>query len=200
MGRELEYKLSVPNLQTLEAILHDEEVVSVSGDWAQTKMKTTYFDTPERLLCARHITLRQRFEGEKSIVCVKIPLADPHQRGEWQIEAVVPDEAAVTALVAMGAPKELLYFAACCQIVPTCGAEFVRRHAMLTFADGSRAEIAGDCGYLHGQKEKLDFTELELELYTGEETQMCALVSRLCEKYGLHEEPKSKYARARQLA
>lgn len=200
MARELEYKLSVADLETLDAVLHDESIAAIAGNWEQTKMKTTYFDTPERLLCARHITLRQRFEGKKSIVCVKIPLADPHQRGEWQIEAEKPDEATITELIGMGAPRELLYFVSCCQLVPVCGAEFVRRHAMLTFSDGSRAEVAGDCGFLHGQSERIDFTELELELYEGDEAQMCALANCLCEKFGLHEEPKSKYARARQLA
>ena len=70
---------------------------------------------------------------------------------------------------------------------------------MLQFPDGSRAELAGDCGVLHGQTERLDFTELELELYEGEPTQMLALVASLCKRYGLVEQPKSKFARARSL-
>lgn len=199
MGKELEYKLAVPNEQVLLQILADEEIAAYAATWSQTPMKTTYYDTPERRMSAQHITLRQRFEGEESIVCVKIPLKQSHLRGEWQIEAQVPDEAAAAQLVALGAPKELLYFFACEQIVPVCGAEFLRRHVMLTFPDGSRAELAGDCGFLHGQSEKLHFTELELELYRGEKTQMLSLVQRLCEKYALHEEPQSKYARARGL-
>ena len=199
MGRELEYKLSVPNAKKLEAVLSDAQIPALAENWEQTKMKTTYYDTPDKLLSSRHITLRQRFEGEKSIVCVKVPLNEPHLRGEWQIEADAVDEAAINELVRLGAPTELVYFISCCSVVPSCGAEFERKHTMLTFPDGSRAELAGDCGFLHGTEEKLDFTELELELYEGDDTQMCAFVKYLCEKYGLHEEPMSKYARARQL-
>jgi len=199
MAKELEYKLAVENEQVLLQILADEEIAVSAGEWTQTPMKTPYFDTPERRMSAQHITLRQRFEGEKSIVCVKTPLAQSHLRGEWQIEAQAPDETAGVQLVALGAPKELLYFYACEQIIPVCGAEFLRRHVMLTFPDGSQAELAGDFGFLHGQSERLYFTELELELYRGEKTQMLLLVKRLCEKYALHEEPQSKYARARVL-
>ncbi len=199
MGRELEYKLSVADPQLLETILADEEIASLAGTWAQTKMKTTYYDTVDHLLTTHHITLRRRFEGEKSIVCVKIPLKEKHLRGEWQVEAEMIDESAISELIELGAPKELLYFYACREILPVCGAEFLRRHVMLTFPDGSRAELAGDHGFLHGKTEKLVFTELELELYEGEQEQMCALVQHLCEKYGLQEEPKSKHARARLL-
>jgi len=199
MGRELEYKLAIADKQTLESVLADDEIASLAEVWTQTTMKTTYFDTPDRLLCSRQITLRQRFEGKKSIVCVKIPLKESHLRGEWQIEAETIDEAAISRLVSLGAPKELVYFQACCKLIPVCGAEFLRRHVMLTFCDGSRAELAGDCGFLHGPREKLDFTECELELCEGDKAQMCALVERLCKKYDLHEEPRSKYARARQL-
>jgi len=199
MGRELEYKLSVADPQILEAILEDEEIAAFADVWSQTKMKTTYFDTPDRLLASHHITLRQRFEGEKSIVCVKIPMKEKHLRGEWQVEAESIDEAVISELITLGAPKELIFFYACREIVPVCGAEFLRRHVMLTFPDGSRAELAGDHGYLHGKMQKLTFTELELELYEGDQMHMCALVQRLCQKYGLHEETKSKHARARLL-
>ncbi len=199
MGRELEYKLSVSDKKILEDILHDPKIGELAEAWAQTKMKTTYYDTPDRLLSSRHITLRRRFEGEKSIVCVKIPLKQAHLRGEWQIEAEQVDEESIVRLVALGAPKELVYFSSRCELVATCGAEFLRRHAMLQFSDGSRAELALDCGFLHGQTQKFSFSEAELELYEGEPTQMLTLVQYLCEKYAISEEPMSKYARARRL-
>lgn len=200
MGKELEYKLSVPNEETLLRILDDEEICARSeGDWMQTKMKTTYYDTPERRFSSHSYTLRRRLEGDESIVCLKTPSTDAHTRGEWQIKAEKIDEAAIEQLLALGAPMQLLLFYGDGTIAPVCGAEFLRRHVMLTFSDGSKAELAGDCGILHGQSEELSFTELELELYSGDAAQMVAFVRHLCEKYGLHEEPKSKYARARTL-
>lgn len=200
MGKELEYKLSVPNEQTLLQILADGELGALcTGAWMQTKMKTTYYDTPDRRFSSHAFTLRRRLEGAQSIVCLKTPSKDAHTRGEWQIKAETIDDAAIARLVELGAPTQVLFFYGEGNIAPVCGAEFLRRHVMLTFSDGSRAELAGDCGILHGQNEQLPFTELELELYDGAPTQMLALVRRLCEAYGLHEEPKSKYARARAL-
>lgn len=200
MGKELEFKLLLPDEQTLFRIVEDTLIASLaSGAWQLTQMKTTYFDTPERLFFAQHVTLRQRFEGEKSIVCVKTPLKESHARGEWQIEAALIDASAIERLVALGAPTELVLLYGEGNIAPVCGAEFLRRHVMLTFCDGSQAELACDQGFLHGASERLSFTELELELYKGEKDEMLKLVRHLCETYSLREQPLSKYARARSL-
>lgn len=200
MGKELEYKLSIKNADILNDILADAEIATLlDGEWQQTPMKTTYYDTPERRLSANRFTLRQRFEGETSIVCLKTPLKESHARGEWQVEAERIDESVIEQLLSLGAPMKLLALYSSGTVSPTCGAEFLRRHALLHFADGSVAEIAGDCGFLHGQSEQLNFVELELELLQGEKDEMLRLVQRLCVRYGLREEPMSKYARARLL-
>ena len=200
MGKELEYKLLIPNEETLTRILADEELSALAmGAYAQTQMKTTYYDTPDRRFATHYFTLRQRFEGDRSIVCLKTPLKESHARGEWQIPAETIDDAAVERLVELGAPKELLVFYGVGNILPVCGAQFLRQHVMLQFSDGSQAELAGDHGFLYGQQERLPFTELELELYRGDPHEMLALVKRLCDKFSLREQPKSKYARARAL-
>lgn len=200
MGKELEYKLYVPDEAALLSILQDDRIKSlICAPWQETKMKTTYFDSADRRFSSRHWTLRHRQEGKKSIVCVKTPLKESHARGEWQIEADCIDEAAITRLVESGAPIELLLLYGAGDIAPLCGAEFLRRHVMLTFADGSQAELAGDCGILHGQKEQLSFCEIELEHCDGSTEEMLQLVKNLCEIYDLHEQPLSKFARARAL-
>lgn len=162
-------------------------------------MKTTYYDSPDRRFGARNWTFRRRMEGDTSVVCVKTPHKESHTRGEWQVNADRLDEAAIEALLLAGAPKELLLLYGMGDVFPICGAEFTRRRVILQFPDGSRAELAGDCGILHGQTERMSFTELELELYGGAPTQMLALVALLCKRYGLSEQPKSKFARARSL-
>lgn len=200
VGKELEYKLFVPDEAALLRILRDGGIAALAAEvWQETKMKTTYFDSADRRFSSRHWTLRHRQEGEKSIVCVKTPQKESHTRGEWQIEAPCIDESAVERLLEAGAPKELLYLYGAGDIVPICGAEFLRRHVMLTFPDGSQAELAGDCGTLHGQKEQLSFCEIELEHYDGSTEEMLQLVKTLCEIYDLHEQPLSKFARARVL-
>ncbi|MBE6927848.1 MAG: CYTH domain-containing protein [Ruminococcaceae bacterium] len=199
MGKELEYKLGVPDEVLLARILEDEKVASLlSTTWQETQMKTTYYDAPDRRFGRHHITLRQRFEDEESIVCVKTPTKESHTRGEWQIEAAEIDDEAIERLIRLGAPLEIsVLFRE--DVAPICGARFTRRHAMLTFPDGTMAEIAGDHGILHGQSEEESLTELELELYEGEAAPLAELVDYLCRTYDLHEQPMSKYARARAL-
>lgn len=197
MGQELEIKLAVADEAQLAAILTDREVCALAERWMEKPMKTTYYDTPAHSLSSRKWMLRQRREGSRSVVCFKMPL-DAHLRGEWETEASAPNRAALDALVRSGAPKMLTALSAE-GLVPACGAEFQRRCAMLHFADGSQAELAGDCGTLHGRTEKIPFTELELELYGGSPEAMLALAQVLMQRYGLHEEPLSKFARARNL-
>lgn len=200
MGKELEYKLLVPNEAMLREILRDADIADLTdGAWREMPMKTTYYDSHDRRFCSRRWTLRRRMEGDTSVVCVKTPHKDPHTRGEWQVCADRLDDAAIEALLLAGAPQELLLLYGLGDVFPVCGAEFTRKCVMLQFPDGSRAELAGDCGILHGQTERLPFTELEIELYEGGPTQMLALVALLCNRYGLTEQTKSKFARARSL-
>ncbi len=200
MGQELEYKLYVPDAQALAEVLADTEIAAlIDGTWQERLMKTTYYDSAERRFSARHWTLRHRMEGDVSVVCVKTPHKLSHTRGEWQVCAERLDESAMEALLAAGAPQELLFLYGRGDIMPICGAEFVRKSVTLRFADGSRAELAGDHGVLRGITEQLPFTELESELCAGAPDAMLALVAALCKRYGLSEQPKSKFARARML-
>lgn len=201
MGKELEYKLFVPGEAQLAQILADGEIAALAEDgWHETPMRTTYYDGADHRFSRRDWTFRRRMEGAKSVVCLKTPTASSHLRGEWQVLSDAADAEAVELLVQAGAPEELRALYAAGTVVPVCGAEFLRRSVILRFPDGSRAELAGDSGFLHGRTEQLAFTELELELYEGEPAQMLALVRRLCERYGLRELRASKYARAKSLS
>lgn len=200
MGKELEYKLHIDSPDALERVLADAVLDAFGeGEWQETVMKTTYFDGADRRFSARKWTLRHRFEGGESIVCLKTPQPEAHTRGEWQVGAETVNDASIEALLTVGAPQELRELYAAGTVEPVCGAEFIRKHRMLRFSDGSRAELAGDCGALRGPTQTLPFTELELELYEGAPDAMLAQVQRLCEVYGLHAEPLSKSARARRL-
>lgn len=197
MGQELEFKLAVRDPAQLAEILADHEVAALCGPWREIKMETTYYDTPSRALSTRKWMLRRRCENGSSVVCVKVPLED-HLRGEWEIAAACMNRETVQALVRSGAPAELPSLCAA-GLVPVCGAAFLRRAALLRFPDGSSAELAGDHGVLRGSMQELPFTEVELELCGGSPAAMQVLAEALCRRYSLHEEPLSKFARARQL-
>ena len=88
MGREFELKFAAT-----EAVL--AAIEARFGDFSAISMATTYFDTPDRALSARHITLRRRMENGVSVCTLKTP-TDGIGRGEWElesdtIEAAIPE-------------------------------------------------------------------------------------------------------------
>lgn len=199
MGKELEYKLYVPDAATLDKIFCDADIAALAvGAWRETRMKTAYFDAPDRRFSARRWALRLRMEDSKSVVCLKTPSGDPYTRCEWQFATPALNESSIQALVALGAPPELLQLYAD-DVRPVCGAEFLRRSVMLRFPDQSRAELALDHGFLCGENQRLPFAEAELELYEGTAEKTREFAQRLCTRYRLSVCSESKFARARLL-
>lgn len=191
MGKELEFKLAAANDAVLDCLLGDPETAArMEGPIVCTPMETTYFDTETNAFRTNHWTLRRRQEGSRSVVCVKTPQPEPFARGEWEVEARAVDDAAIEWLLDFGAPRQLLQL---------YGEAPLRRSVMLRLADGSRAELACDCGVLHGKTEELPFAEVELESKEGAPDAAKALAGRLAKQYNLRWEPLSKFARANAL-
>ena len=199
MGVELEFKLAVPGSDLLEKILSDEAVTRIRrGDFCLLNMATTYYDTPDLLLRRRRWTLRLRQENDRLVATVKTPAAG-RARGEWSCEAETI-ESAIDELVSLGAPAELKELTAESHLSMVCAAKFCRRAADLVFSDGTVCELAGDVGMLMGGSKQEDLCEVELELKAGSEKTVQAFAEQLMARYGLREEPKSKFARAAMLA
>ena len=200
MAKELEYKLQLIDPQQLEQILDCSLVREyLTQELRQIPMETTYYDNEEQDFTLRHWTLRHRIEGQEQVLCLKTPSDDPHARNEFQITAPGLSPEGIAALIEEGAPRELEELYSKAQVFPICGAKFLRRCGMLRFPDGSKAELALDQGELFGAKGKLPILELELELYEGDPTHMIVFARVLCHSFGLQEQPKSKFARARTL-
>lgn len=187
MGREFELKYQA-NPAVLEQIQND-----FSGFHTIT-METTYYDTPEGTLGRLHWTVRRRLENGVSVCTVKTNLPDG-SRGEWEVEADEVTEA-LPRLVAMGAPEELLSHCAR-GLLPTCGARFTRKAAMV---NGGRSELALDSGVLLGGGKEEPLYEVEVEQKQGTDQETCRFAQTLARQYGLTPQPRSKLARARALA
>ncbi|MBQ2928577.1 MAG: CYTH domain-containing protein [Oscillospiraceae bacterium] len=186
MPKEIELKFAATQAQL-------EKLQAHYGGFATTKMETTYYDTPDRQLTQGKITLRRRQENGKSICTVKTPGAGL-ARGEWE----VPDTDithALPELCKLGAPKMLMELPS---LSPVCGASFTRLSRLLTLPDGT-AELALDRGVLLGGGRELPFCEVELELRSGSEASLAALANSIAAKFSLTPEPRSKFARAREL-
>ena len=189
MGREFELKFAASEVafRALEEKWEDFTVIS---------METTYYDTPDGALSARHITLRRRMENAVSVCTVKTPIGG-HGRGEWELEC---DDihAAIPQLCKLGATEELLALT-CGGIVPVCGAKFNRK-AKLLVLEKCAVEIALDQGVLLGGNRQLPIREVEVELKDGSEEAAVAFAAELAKEYGLTPENKSKFHRAKLLS
>ena len=189
MGREYELKYAAD-----PAIL--AALAAKFGPGREIRMETTYFDTPDRSLSARHMTLRLRRENDETVCTLKTPLPDG-SRGEWECHAADIGDG-IRALIAMGAPK-ILAGLTINGVFPNCGARFTRLAAQIPTADGM-AELALDSGVLLGGGKEMPLCEVEIELKSGSETSAVALAQHLAAQYDLKEEPKSKFRRAMELA
>lgn len=201
MGMELEFKLAVPDHRTLETILFDKEVAAIrQGGYQLLDMATIYYDTEDRALSKKKWTLRLRQENFDLMATLKTPAtaANGKARREWSCPAQ-SIEAAVETLIGEGAPRELLFLTAK-GVKPLCLARFSRRACNVAFADGTVCELAGDVGVVCAGQKEAPICEIEVELKQGDAEVAKAFADELCERFGLKEEPKSKFQRAAELA
>ena len=166
------------------------------ADYHAIAMETTYFDTPNGGLSARHITLRRRLENGLSVCTVKTPTPGL-ARGEWECECDDITEA-IPTLCGLGAPRELLLLTAD-GVIPICGAKFTRRAAQIS-AEGAELELALDSGILLGGGREIPLCEVECELKSGSPEAVLAFGKALSARFGLSAESKSKFRRALALA
>lgn len=159
-------------------------------------MQTTYYDTRQRSLSARHMTLRRRLENGRSICTVKTP-AGERDRGEWETECD-SIQTAIDGLCKLGAPRELLALTEN-GLEPVCGARF-RRTAWDLFIADTLLELALDDGVLAGGSREEAFQEVEVELKEGDREICDAFAADLAKACGLSPEKKSKFRRALALA
>ena len=188
MGREFELKYKAnPAVQ--------EAIGAEFGPFRVIEMETTYYDTADGALSARHITLRRRMENGESVCTVKTPLADG-SRGEWEIRWPEP-ETMVDALCEAGAPAELKALTAG-GIVAVCGARFTRQAAEIVL-DGGTAELALDRGVLLGGGREVPLCEIEVELKDGADEATLFFARELAARFSLTPQHKSKFRRAMDL-
>ena len=188
MGQEFELKFAAT-----EAVL--SAIEARFGEFAAITMETTYFDTPDRALSARHITLRRRMENGASVCTLKTPTGGIG-RGEWELECDTI-EAAIPELCKLS-NHPLLPILLAPGVTPVCGARFLRK-AKTVVLPVCTVEIALDKGVLLGSGQEIPLCEVEVELKTGAEEAAVAFAKALAAEYSLQSEPKSKFKRASML-
>ncbi len=189
MGQEFELKFAATEKK-------QAAVLAAYGPWRTIRMETTYFDTPDGALSARHITLRLRKENGETVCTVKTPLPDG-SRGEW--ECLCDDiSAGIAQLCRMGAPKQIAILTEG-GVEAVCGARFTRQACDLHL-NGTDAELALDAGVLLGGGREIPLCEIEVELKSGSRSRVQQFAAELADAYRLLPESKSKFRRAMALA
>lgn len=182
MGREFELKYAAtPEKQAA--------IAARFGAFEMISMETTYYDTAERCLAERRITLRCRLENGKSVCTLKTP-GTGSLRGEWEVENGNIGQGFAELCKLSGV--ELPDFA---KLKPICGARFTRL-AKVVSMDDCTVEIALDRGVLLGGGREEPLCEVEVELKTGKEDACLAFAAALAAEFDLRPEEKSKFKRA----
>ena len=188
MGREFELKFRAePAQQT--------RILERFGEFDTIAMETTYYDTPDGALSSRHITLRRRMEGGKSVCTLKTP-EEKGGRGEWELDCD-RIETAIPELCKLSGWEELAVLTAG-GVEAVCGAKFTRLAKQVVLPDCT-VEIALDRGVLTGGGREIPLCEVEVELKEGPEEAAVAFARILSAEYGLQIEKKSKVRRALRL-
>lgn len=189
VGREFELKFSATPQQ-------QAALASRFGDFSVITMETTYYDTPDRTLSDRRITLRRRLENGHSICTLKTP-TQGYGRGEWEVEREEISQAVdeLCQLSGWEGLPELLASG----IEPVCGACFTRL-AKTIVLEGCTVELALDSGILLGGGKQIPLCEVEVELKSGSEDAAVDFAKALSREFGLKQEKKSKFRRALALA
>ena len=159
------------HLERERKLLGTHEVLeALSGEPLPTRVFTsTYYDTDDRRLLRRGVTLRRRVENGESRWQLKLPQASGRLELESDGDAVPPRELCdlVTALLAGR------------KLAPAATLRTRRRGLRVREGDGAADVVADDVTVLDGGHAVDAFGELEVELVSGSESLLDALERRL---------------------
>lgn len=203
---EIELKYLVDNAEKIEQIFSDPYLESIKDKETEEEieMHAVYFDTEDRRLYREGIVFRVRKEGRRLAATLKWNGSSEegmHKREEINVP-VSDEEKLVKPDIQIFAQSEM------CQVladlvgkrtlIPMMDVYFSRRQVRVD-TGRSISEISLDKGRIECGGKIAPISELEIELYSGEEEDMMALGRHISQKYGLSAENKSKYKRGLDL-
>ncbi len=203
---EIELKYLVDNAEKIEQIFSDPYLESIKDKETEEEieMHAVYFDTEDRRLYREGIVFRVRKEGRRLAATLKWNGSSEegmHKREEINVP-VSDEEKLVKPDIQIFAQSEM------CQVladlvgkrtlIPMMDVYFSRRQVRVD-TGRSISEISLDKGRIECGGKTAPISELEIELYSGEEEDMMALGRHISQKYGLSAENKSKYKRGLDL-
>ncbi len=203
---EIELKYRIENEAIIEKIFTDPYLAGIKDERTEEEleMHAVYFDTEDRRLYREGIAFRVRKEGGRIVGTLKWNGSSEdgmHKREEINVP-VRDEEKLRTPDIQIFNQSEM------CEVLenivgkrtllPVMDICFVRRQ-MRVDTGRSISELSVDRGQVICGGKTAPISELEIELYSGEEEDFLALGRRLAEKYQLQPEDTSKYKRGLDL-
>jgi inorganic triphosphatase YgiF len=162
------------------------------------RLKSIYYDTPERALRRAGLSLRVRQSGTRFVQTVKSDVVDdPLRRGEW--EASVPSLAPDLALAMPFIPEKLRGQLDTQPLEAVFTAD-IHRHTRIVDLPSGTVEVAFDRGDLTAGGRSMPVSEIELELKSGGASAIYEIALRLAEHGTVRPSIRSKSARGFDLA
>lgn len=174
------------------------------GRGTRKRLESVYFDTEDRRLRARDVTLRVRRQGSHYVQTVKAGRERAGgllSRGEWEIR--VAGEGPDLARFGDGPARDHLGLLAAEELKPLFASHIDRDVRIVTggAGDGTAIEVAIDRGEIRTPEGAvLPVCEIELELKRGERRTLFELALRLAESVPVRLETRSKSDRGYALA
>lgn len=203
---EIELKYLVDSRETIDKIFSDSYLCEIKDQKTEEtlEMHAVYFDTEDCRLYREGIVFRVRKEGVKLVATLKwngssedgmhvreeinVPVSDETKLTTPDIQIFDQSEMCEVLEKLIGRKK----------LVPLMDIYFTRRQ-MRVDTGRSINEISADLGKIVCGDKTAPISEIEVELYSGDEEDMKNLGKRICDKYGLISEDKSKYKRGLEL-
>ena len=168
----------------------------------RTRMRSLYFDTPERTLARREMALRLRREGRRWVQTLKAGRSGTgglHQRDEWEHARPGP----TLDLSLLGeTPLARMQDAASLgeKLAPIFEVNFTRTAWTIAPEPGCRLEVALDRGEVASGLLTAPISEVEIECLEGDPGRAFDFAVRLMEEFELHPSATSKAQRGYRLS
>lgn len=199
---EVELKYSISDETTAEKLWVDEMLTSCEEEDSREKvyMKSAYFDTAGFTLSENDIAFRVRKEGSRIVASLKWGGKNDgalHQRQE--INVPVDDEACFLSPSAdlfkeSEIGQHVIKLVGDQMLNCIIEMDYIRRRFRID-RNNSIMEVSIDQGEIVTDKGKKPISEIEVELFSGEESELLSVGDELSEKYGLEAGLSSKFSR-----
>ncbi|HAQ79345.1 MAG: inorganic triphosphatase [Bradyrhizobium sp. PARBB1] len=196
---EFELKLLAPQ-GSLEKLREAPCIVQHARNrGAYHRLETVYYDTAERLLFQRGMSLRVRHSGKNFIQTLKLPPDDgqPLKRRQWEmpVAGITPD----LALFPADEVGDVVAALSNDALVPVFATK-VRRHARQLDLPDASVEVAFDEGTIEADARQEVLSEIEIELKSGNAGVLFDLGTQLLDAAPLQIGTRSKAERGYALA